>query len=99
LPSLPALILVPPATTISTHHISGLFCHTTKPPAISPPPWTTPIPVLANFCPLVVLISTFPTAYMLAAALNAGSPPDAATYCSTMYFAFDTSWKNQNVSY
>lgn len=58
LPSLPALILVPPVTTISTHHISGLFCHTTKPPATSLP-WTTPNPVLA-LCPLVVRISYLP---------------------------------------
>jgi hypothetical protein len=36
---------------------------------------------------------------MLVAALSAASPPAAATYCSTMYLAFDTSCKQNDLDY
>ncbi|KAL0918055.1 hypothetical protein M5K25_010043 [Dendrobium thyrsiflorum] len=99
LPLLPALILQPD-TTSSRHHRSGRFCHRTKPPIspLQPPPAPfpafLPLPLLLPPPPgrsSVAAILTLPIAYMLLIAFSAFSPPAAAMYCCTMYFAIDAS--------
>lgn len=100
-PSLPALILQP-ETTSSRHQSSGLFCHKTKPPTSPPPPcrkfltlttllFTLPSPALNS----EAAIFTFPIAYMLSIHPKAFSPPTAAVYCFTIYFAVEASYKKK----
>jgi hypothetical protein len=108
-PSLPALILQPD-TTSSRHHSSGLFCHSTNPPTSPPRPFLLPprfpFPVAppqwppAASLPLscsAAVIRTLPIAYMLLTLSSARSPPDAATYCCTMYLADDDSWNHSAI--
>ena len=90
LPSLPALTLQP-ETTSSKNHKSGFFCHNTNPPIsqlrfafMSPVWWMSDDTIF-----------TCPTAYMLCTELSAASPPVAARYCCTMYFAVEASWSHK----
>lgn len=86
LPSLPELILWP-ETTSSRNHNSGFICHTTKPPASV----LVLAVLISSFAAAATTIFTSPTAYMLFTPFNAATPPAAARYCCTMYFALQDS--------
>lgn len=84
-PSLPAATLWP-ATDISTSHMLGASCHSTKLPSWARPP--PPPPPLLGSCSIDR--RTRPDAYMLLTAPSSSFPhPVVALNCSMMYCADD----------
>lgn len=84
-PSLPAATLWP-ATAISTSHMPGASCQTTKLPSWHrPAPLAWPAP--AGSCSIAS--RTLPAAYMLLAAPSSFPHPVVALNCSIMYCADD----------
>nr|ACR36093.1 unknown [Zea mays] len=88
-PSLPAATLCP-ATDISTSHMLGASCHSTKLPSWPRPPPPPP----PGSCSMER--RTRPDAYMLLTAPSSSFPhPVVALNCSMMYCADDATWRGR----
>jgi hypothetical protein len=110
LPSLPALILQPDTTSSRHQSSGFFCHSTNPPtsppppplppffpprcPLPVPPPPPPPPPSPSLLLSSAAVIRTLPIAYMLVTLFSAHSPPDAAMYCCTMYFADDDSWRS-----